>query len=233
METWIQQVLSSDQAGFTVLTAVLLLGVVSVFTCACNFSIIALVAGYSGTTSSAGKPKSVIWSGLFFLIGMIVSMSVIGAIIGFASELISNSFGNYWKIAAGLISIFFGLLSMDFLPFKMPGISIIPKTPKGGIISSIVFGLTIGGLTLACGSCCNPVFPIVLAVSFVKGSMIWGIMLMFTYAAGYGLTFSGILIAIGLGFGKASKSFNKFGTIMKYTGGIIMIVIGFYLLITI
>jgi cytochrome c-type biogenesis protein len=233
MEVWIQQVLNSDQAGFTVLSAIFLLGLISVFTCGCNFSIIALVAGYSGTTGAAGKSKTVIWNGIFFLIGMIVSMSVIGAIIGFASELISNSFGNYWKIAAGLISIFFGLLSMDFLPFKMPGISIIPKTPKAGIFSSILFGFTIGGLTLACSSCCNPVFPIVLAVSFVKGSVVWGTLLLFTYAIGYGLMFTLLLVGIGLGFGKASKSFNKFGTILKYAGGILMIVIGFYLLITI
>lgn len=233
MEVWVQQVLSSDQASFTVLMAVFLLGLVSLFTCGCNFSIIALLAGYSGTTGSAGKSKTVIWNGLFFLIGMIFSMSVIGAIIGFASELISNSFGNYWKIAAGLIAVFFGLMSMDLLPFKMPGISIIPKTPKAGFFPSMILGLTIGGLTLACSSCCNPVFPIVLAVSFVKGSMVWGMLLMFAYSIGYGLMFTALMIGIGLGFGKASKSFEKFGLVMKYVGGITMIVIGFYLLITV
>lgn len=232
MEAWIQQVLSSDQAGFTVLSAIFLLGLISVFTCGCNFSIIALVAGYSGTSGTSGKSKTVIWNGIFFLIGMIVSMSIIGAIIGFTSELISNSFGNYWKIAAGLISIFFGLLTMDLLPFKMPGISIIPKNPKEGILPSIIFGLTIGGLTFACSSCCNPVFPIILAVSFVKGSVIWGILLLTTYAVGYGLMFTLILVGIGLGIGKASKTFNKLAVIIKYVGGILMIAIGFYLLIT-
>lgn len=232
MEQWINHILSSDQAGITVMIAVFLLGLISVFACGCNFSIIGMVAGYSGTVGSTGRVKSVVWNGIFFLLGMIVSMSIIGGIIGFASELISESFGNYWKIAAGLISIFFGLFSMDLLPFKLPGISINPVKKKDGIFASILFGLTIGGLTLACSSCCNPVFPIIMAVSFVKGSVVWGVLLLFAYALGYGITFAAIIIGIGLGFGKTSKSFSKFGKVLKYVGGILMIAIGFYLLIT-
>lgn len=233
MEEWIQNVLSTDQAGYTVLSAVFLFGLISVFTCGCNFSIIAIVAGYSGTIGSSGKPKVVVLTGLLFFIGMILSMAVIGAIIGYASELISVSFGNYWKIAAGLISIFFGLFTMDLLPFKMPGMNISPTSPKSGIFSSVIFGLTIGGLTLASSTCCNPVFPIVMAVSFVKGSVIWGILLMIAYALGYGLTFTAIIIGAGLGFGKSSRTFEKLGIVLKYAGGIIMILVGFYLLITV
>jgi len=233
MEEWIGQVLNSDQAGFTVLAAVFLLGFIGVFTCGCNYSIIGIVAGYSGTVGSTGKTKAVVWGGIFFLLGMIISMSVIGGIIGYASELISDSFGNYWKIAAGLISIFFGLFSMDLLPFKMPAISINPIKGKNNVFSSMIFGLTVGGLTLACSSCCNPVFPIILAVSFVKGSFIWGILMLFAYALGYGLTFAAIIIGIGVGLGKTSKTFSTLGIIIKYAGGIIMIAIGFYLLITV
>lgn len=233
MEEWINNILSSDQAGITVLIAVFLLGLISVFTCGCNFSVIGIVAGYSGTVGSSGRTKGVIWNGIFFLIGMILSMSVIGGIIGYTSELISDSFGNYWKIAAGLISIFFGLFSMDLLPFKMPGISMNSSNRKGGIVSSAIFGLTVGGLLFACSSCCNPVFPIIVAVSFVKGSTIWGVLMLFSYSLGYGITFATIIISIGLGFGKTSKSFSKFGTFMKYAGGIAMIVLGFYFLITI
>ena len=233
MKIWIQHILSSDQAGFTVLFAVFLLGLISLFTCACNFSIIGLVAGYSGSTGSSLKLRTAIWNGLSFLIGIVTSMSVIGAIIGYASELISISFGNYWKIAAGLISIFFGLLSIDFLPFKIPEFTFSPKKNSFGIFSSFVFGLTIGGLTLALSTCCNPIFPILLAVSFVKGSTVWGVLLLSSYATGYGLMFSLIYVGISLGFGKATKAFSKVGTIIKYAGGVTMLIIGFYLLLTI
>ncbi len=233
METWIQQILSADHAGFTVLIAVFFLGIISVFTCVCNFSIIAVVAGYSGTIGASGKTKVVIWNSLLFFTGMLISMSVIGGIIGYASELISASFGNYWKIAAGIVSVFFGLFTLDLIPFKIPNITISRSGNHQGIFSSVVFGLTIGGLTLATGACCNPVLPVILAVSFVKGSFVWGVMLLFVYALGYGIAFTTIMMGIGLGFGKTSHIFAKFGTVLKYVGGIIMLVVGFYLLLTV
>lgn len=232
MEEWIQNVLSSDQAGITVLAAVFLFGILSVFSCGCNFTLIGMAAGYSGSLGSTGRTRAIIMNGVFFLVGMIISMAAIGAIIGYASELINLSFGKYWRIAAGVVSIFFGLLTMEVLPFKLPGITINPSSKKGGTLSSIIFGLTVGGLTLACSGCCNPVFPIIVAVSFVKGSTLWGILLMLAYALGYGLTFALIIIGVGLGFGKTSKTFKTFGNVLKYGGGILMIAIGFYLLIT-
>ncbi len=233
MEEWIQQVLASEQAGITVLAAVFLLGIFSVFTCGCNISILGMVAGYSGSLASEGKSKAVIWSGIYFLLGLVISMSVIGGLVGYASELISDSFGVYWKIAAGILSVFFGLWTMDMLPFKIPGIKIKMTNRKSGTLSSIIFGLTVGGLTLACSSCCNPVFPIILAASFVKGSFIWGILLLFMYALGYGLTFAIIIVGVGLGFGTTSKNFAKFSKVLRIAGGLLMIIIGFYLLLTI
>lgn len=233
MEEWIQQILASEQAGITVLAAVFLLGVISVFTCGCNVSILGMVAGYSGSLAAESRSRAIIWSGIYFLLGMVISMSVIGGLVGYASELISVSFGVYWKIAAGVISVFFGLWTMELLPFKIPGIKINTTGRRPGTFSSIIFGLTIGGLTLACSSCCNPVFPIVLAVSFVKGSFIWGILLLFMYALGYGLTFAVIIVGVGLGFGKTSKNFTKFAKGLKIAGGLLMIIIGFYLLLTI
>jgi cytochrome c-type biogenesis protein len=233
MEEWIQQVLASEQAGITVLAAVFLLGIISVFTCGCNVSILGIVVGYSGSLASEGRSKKIIWSGIYFLLGMIVSMSVIGGLVGYASELISDSFGVYWKVAAGIISVFFGLWTMDLLPFKMPGVKVNTANRRSGRFSSLIFGLTIGGLTLACSTCCNPVFPIVLAASFVKGSFIWGILLLFMYALGYGLTFAIIIVGVGLGFGTTSRNFAKFAKALKIAGGLLMIFIGFFLLLTI
>lgn len=230
---WIQQVLNSDQGGITVVFAVFLLGVVGVLSCGCNFAIIGIIAGYSGTLGSTGKTKAVILSGIFFLLGTIISMALIGGIIGYASEIISDSFGNYWKAAAGLISILFGLYALGLTPFKIPALNINSGKSKDSIFSSILFGLTIGGLATAFNSCCNPVFPIVLAATFIKGSMLWGILLLISFALGYGLPLTGAIIGIGLGLGKISKSLSRFGKIINYISGAILLVLGFYFLLTI
>lgn len=233
MEQWIQQALSSDQAGISILFAVFILGVVGVFSCGCNYAVIGTVVGYSGAVGVSGRTKNILWSSIFFLVGTILSMSIIGCIIGFAGEFVSISLGNYWKIAAGLISIVFGLYTIDIFPFKIPGLSINLQKKKSGVLSAILFGLAIGGVSSLCGLCCSPFMPVILAASFVKGSTLWGIMMLFSYALGYGITLAVAMIGIGLGLGKISKSLAGFANVLKYAAGLIMIAIGFYFLLTI
>jgi len=233
MEVWISHAMNSGQAGIAALIAVFLLGLIGVVSCGCNFAIIGIVAGYTGTIGSTGKTKAIIWSGIFFLLGNMISMAIIGGIIGYASNLISNSFGVYWKIFAGFVMIFFGLYSLDLLPFKIPSISINTKNKNGSVASAMIFGLTVGGLATAFNTCCNPVFPIVLAATFVKGNVLWGILLLLAFALGYGLPLAAGMIGIGLGFGKISKTTTIIGKVIKYAGGIALLVIGFYFLFTI
>ncbi|MEI7896691.1 MAG: cytochrome c biogenesis protein CcdA [bacterium] len=233
MSTWINEVLTSDHASVMVLIAVFVMGIISVVTCGCNFAIIGAVAGYSGASNSTAKTSSVFIRGFSFLAGTVISMAVIGSLFGYAGQFISNSLGSYWKIAAGLIAILFGLFSMDLLPFKLPGITIKKRESKENIFSAILFGLAIGGLSSALNSCCNPLFPVILAASFVKSSAVWGLMMLTFFALGYGLPLAAMIVGLSLGLGKVSKTLTTVGTVVKYAGGIALVVLGFYFLVTI
>jgi len=233
MNTWIQHVLSNEHASVFALIAVLLLGILSVFTCACNFAIIGVVAGYSGASQESTKTRIVIWKGIAFLVGTVVAMSVIGALFGFAGKWISASLGHYWKIAAGLIAILFGLYSMDLVPFRLPGISIGKREADLTIGSAILMGLAVGGLSAACNTCCNPFFAVILAASFVKGSALWGFLMLLFFALGFGIPLTAMILGIGLGLGKISGVLTSAVKIIKYIGGIALVILGFYLLSTI
>jgi cytochrome c biogenesis protein CcdA len=233
MNTWINQVLSNEHATVMVLIAVFLMGMISVVTCGCNIAIIGVVAGYSGASSTTRKTKTLIWKGLAFLLGTIISMAVIGAMFGYAGKWISDSLGNYWKIAAGLIAILFGLSSMELVPFKLPGISIKANDSQQNIFTAIIFGIAVGGLSAACNSCCNPFFPVILAASFLKGSAVWGFMMLTAFALGFGLPLAAMIIGVSVGLGKISKTLSIIVTIVKYIGGITLVALGFYLLISI
>ena len=104
---------------------------------------------------------------------------------------------------------------------------------KPGIFSAILFGLAIGGLSTAFNSCCNPIFPIILAASFVKGSMLWGLLMLTVFALGYALPLALGMVGLKLGLEKMSAGISKVGRAVQYTGGILLIIMGFYLLITI
>jgi cytochrome c biogenesis protein CcdA len=233
MNTWINELLSNEHATLMILVAVFLMGMISVVTCGCNFAIIGVVAGYTGATSSSGKTSTVLLRGFSFLIGTILSMALIGSLFGYAGELINNSLGNYWKLAAGLIAILFGLYTMELVPFKLPGISVKTSNSGQNIFYAVLFGLTVGGLSAALNSCCNPIFPVILAASFVKGSAAWGLMMLTSFALGYGIPLTIMIVGVTLGLGKISRTLSLIGTIVKYIGGITLVVLGFYLLITI
>jgi cytochrome c biogenesis protein CcdA len=47
---------------------------------------------------------------------------------------------------------------------------------------------------------------------------------------GYGATLAAGMLGIGLGVGKLSKWLNKSAVVIKYVGGITLIVLGFYLI---
>ncbi|MFZ4520860.1 MAG: cytochrome c biogenesis CcdA family protein [Bacteroidales bacterium] len=233
MTTWINELLSSEHPSAMVLVAVFVMGMVSVVTCACNFAVIGVVAGYSGASSQETRTRTVIFRGLAFLIGGVISMGVIGTLFGYAGQWISDSFGNYWRIAAGVIAIFFGLYSMDLVPFKLPGLTLKPSQSGQNIFSAILFGLAVGGLSTALSSCCNPLFPVILAASFVKGSALWGLMMLTSFSLGYGLPLASMMVGLSLGIGKVSKTLTTVGTIVKYVGGISLVLLGFYFLLTI
>jgi len=169
---------------------------------------------------------------LFFLIGTVVAMSALGCIIGFAGEFISASLGSYWKIIAGIILILFGAYILDIVPFKIPGMSFNFQSKKSGIAGAILFGFVVGSLTSLGTLCCNPIFPIVVAASLVTGSMLWGFILLLTYSLGFGAMLAAAMLGIGLGIGKMSKWLSKSTVVIKYAGGITLIVLGFYLILT-
>ena len=231
MQEWINHMLNSDHLSFSVVAASFLLGVIGSVTSCCNFAIIGAVAGYS-TSLGVEKKTRLVWiSGIAFLLGTVISMAIVGALMGYASDVMSDSMGTWWKLAAGLLAIFFGLATLNLLPFKIPSVSFSGK-PGGGMFSALLFGLVVGGISVASNSCCNPVFPIILGASFLKGSIIWGILFLVSFGIGYGLPMAAAMIGLGIGVGKVSNTFNKISKWIKYFAGSLLIAVGFYFLFT-
>ena len=232
MQEWVNSVLISEQIGIIVIIAVFLLGIISVFTCASNLAVLGSVAGYTGTLGVTSKIKPIIISSIFFLLGVVISMSAIGCLIGYAGNIVSASLGNYWKIGAGVILIFFGVYTLDILPFKIPIVSLNLQKQRTGIIGAILFGITIGGFTALSNICCNPIYPIVMAAIFVKGNTVWGLFMLFFYSLGYAGLLAAAMLGAGLGLNKISKLFSKFTVFIKYASGITLIAFGFNFLIS-
>jgi cytochrome c biogenesis protein CcdA len=233
METWIRSLMESGQPGILTLLAVFFLGMTGVVTCPCNYALFAVVAGYSGSLPGEQRNKKALPGGIAFLAGAVISMAIMGALLGYAGRWMSTASGSWWKIATGSICIVFGLLSMDFLPFRIPAIKVGKGEPKPGILPAILFGLTVGGVSTAFNSCCNPLFPVILAASFISGSTLWGLLMLSIFALGFALPLALGFTGIRWGLGKLAGPVGRFSKVIPYVGGGILVIMGFYFLLTI
>jgi len=221
------QLVSSQPLG---LVFAMLLGTVSAAasTC-CTLPALGLVAGYSGTQNQ-GNRKDIIKSAILFMIGTIVSLMIIGAISGFVGQVAQSTLGRYWKIFAGVIAVILGLASLKLLPFNISFGKFSPTKRELGPIGQIITGIALGGIVAVSSLPCNPGIFIVMGAAILQGAVLWAICLLGFYAIGFALPLGLLMLGISLGnFTLASKGMDK---AMRWISGGILIVIGFYFLLT-
>jgi cytochrome c biogenesis protein CcdA len=234
MTEWIENVLSSPTPSLAVLPAALLLGVLGAVTsCGCNLAVIGAVAGFSGSLSDSRNRKPIILGGLFFMLGTILALGILGAVTGLVGKFVGASLGRYWKLIAGLIMVFFGLASLDFLPFSLPSFGFRGESARRGLIGSAVYGLAVGGGTTACSVFCNPLLPVALGYTTLQGGTAWGAAVLGVFALGYSLPLAAGLVGLGLGLGKIRDVAQKAAPVIRIVAGVLLIGVGFYLLLTI
>ena len=112
-------VFNSSEYGLIVLPAAILLGLAASISSCCNVAVVGAITGFSGSRENTGR-KTVIVTGLSFMIGTVLALAALGAVAGFVSQVAATSMGKYWQVFAGLAAVFFGLISFGLAPFTMP-----------------------------------------------------------------------------------------------------------------
>ena len=220
-----------DQTGFgpATLPLAFLLGILSAFASACcTLPILGAIVGYSGTRKEK-KRGTLLLSALFFMLGTIIALVILGSVAGFIGQAAQSSMGKYWKIFAGIIAILAGIATLDLLPYKLPEIKTgWISAHSSGHLGTALFGLVIGGGIGVCSLPCNPGIFIILGVAVLQGYTFWAMAIIAMYAVGFSLPLTAIVI--GVSFGKTMVTVKSAEKIIRITGGIILIVAGFYFL---
>ena len=157
MQEWINQIFSAPEFGLMVLPAGLLLGLITSFAClGCSAPLIAAVIGYAGSREGEQRRDIFVIAG-FFMLGTVLALSAAGWAVGVVSQSVGSTFGLYGKILIAVITIFFGFVALNLLPFRLPSIDpVIGKLPPG-ILGASIFGLAVGGVSIAYTmGCCGP-----------------------------------------------------------------------------
>jgi cytochrome c biogenesis protein CcdA len=188
-----------------------------------------VLVGYSGSQSDENQ-NIVFKKTMFFILGIVVSMMIIGGIAGFVGQVAQRSLGRYWVIFAGIALIFLGLATLKFLPFRLSFGRFDGIKKRLEMSGAIFAGLALGGVVVASSICCNPAIFIVVGVAVLQGQEVWAVLLLGMFAIGFSLPLGAISLGISLGKARfIPKSADKI--VIWFAGGI-QLIVGFYFLIT-
>ncbi len=222
----LQQV-STEPLG---LVFALLLGLVSAASSACcTIPALGILIGYSGAQMNDNR-KMAVKSALYFTIGTILSLMILGGVAGFVGQMAQSNLGRYWKIFAGLLAMFFGLATLDLLPFKLSFGNIGGMTRRVGQFGAALAGLVLGGIVAVSSLPCNPGIFIVIGAAVLQGKVIWATMILAMFAIGFSIPLGAVLL--GVSMSRVSLAAKGAESVMRWISGSILLIAGLYLLYT-
>jgi len=225
--TDILQEVASQPLG---LVFALVLGVVSAATSACcTLPALGILVGYSGAQANDTR-KAAVKKALFFTLGTIVSLMIIGGIAGFVGQVAQNSLGRYWKVFAGVVAVFLGLAALKLLPFKLSLGKFESVGNRLGRTGAVLAGLILGGIVAASSLPCNPGIFIVIGAAILQGEVIWAALMLAMFAIGFSLPLGAVLLGVSLS--KISLAAKGADAAIRWVAGGVLVIAGFYFLVT-
>ncbi|MEW6100704.1 MAG: cytochrome c biogenesis protein CcdA [Candidatus Omnitrophota bacterium] len=192
----------------------------------CIYPLIPITAGYIGATSSGSKIKGFLLS-IVYVSGVAVTYSLLGVV----AALTGGFFGRIsalpvTNIIVGAVVLFFGLSMLEVFTITLPNIIRLPVLKKQNYFSTFLLGLSSGFLV---SPCLISVLGPILAYIATKQNVVYGAILLFSFAYGMGLlliligTFSALLVNL-------PKS-GKWLTLLKRFYALIIIGVGIYFIV--
>jgi cytochrome c-type biogenesis protein len=192
----------------------------------CVLASIPLAIGFVGGYA-AGRSKSyALLLALFLFLGIAVAFTVLGIVASLAGTLFGTT-SKFWPILIVVVCVVMGIQILFFPTFEIP----MPRsfTPKaGGIVGAFLLGALTGVIATPCAM---PVLAVVLTYVASKGNVLYGGLLLFTYALGHSV----LVLAAGSSMGVAeamvnSKGLKKASTILKKASGVLLLLVAAYFL---
>ncbi len=188
----------------------------------CVLATIPLVVGFVGGYAAESRKKAFFYS-LAYIIGLSLTFTIFGA----AAALLGTMFGTvggWWYMAVGAVAVAMGLHMLDIYELRLP---VFPqfRPKRGGIAGAFLLGLFFGVVS---SPCATPVLVVILSFAALQGNILYGSLLLFTYALGHCLlmlaagTFTGFVESFASARGVTNVSLwgkRVSGVVIALAGG--------------
>ena len=157
---------------------------------------------------------------------MAITFTVLGAVVSLFGRFMQG-IGGLWYILLGILMVLMALQTMEVITIIKPT-NLQSKNTKKGYIGALLSGI-LGGIFSS--PCSTPVLIALLALVSQSGNILWGIFLLLLYSIGNSI----LVVILGTSVGTAKKiaqseKYGEFSNILKYFMGIIILLIGLYML---
>lgn len=200
-----------------------LAGIVSSFS-PCILSTLPLVIGYVGEAGAKDKKTAFKYS-LFFSIGVVVTFTALGVTFSLLGRFM-NITGKWWYLVLGVIMLLVGLQLLGVIgnhdkACKMPN-------RRKGFWGAFFLGILGGALSSPCST---PILAAILAFVAQKGNVTLGALMLLLYSIGHSvlIIIAGTSVGLVQQLSMSNKSMEA-GRILKTVLGILVIIMGLYLL---
>lgn len=194
-----------------------------------------VVIGFVGGLSDSKKKAFMLT--FAFVCGMALSFTLLGILLGLMGGVAAGmvKFSRYFYYLMGVAVIFAGIRLAGLADFKyLDGLifkkisSFIPQPRQGGMIGAFLFGFIFALFEAPTCPACGPILFFLAGLTLMKGKVLYGILLFFTYALGQGLPI--LLVGSLAGMLKyIHPKTEKIEAAVGLVGGNILILMGLYL----
>jgi len=193
-------------------------GIVASAVCPCTLPVGLGVAGAVGTSETRSR-KSGFAIAVAFFGGIVVNLTLLGALAGRLGMVLTDSFGRYWTLAMAIIS----LLAAG-VAFWGPRLNIdtLMALRKPGCVGAFGYGFL-----FSLGTSAAPLL-VLLTIAAGQSSMGYGVLLSFAFGVGRGLPF--LLVGAFAGTLLRFARISLWRRSIQYASGSALLLVGAYYL---
>lgn len=192
----------------------------------CVLASIPLAIGFVGGYAKGRSKGYALLLAFFLFLGIAATFTVLGMIAGLAGTMFGTT-SKFWPWVIVVVCLAMGVQILVFPNFEIP----MPRgiTPKAsGIVGAFIVGALTGVIATPCAM---PILVVVLSYVASQGNVVYGGVLLFTYALGHSV----LVLAAGTSMGLAeamvsSKGLQKASNILKKASGVLILLVAAYFL---
>jgi cytochrome c-type biogenesis protein len=182
---------------FLALGLSLLAGILASAVCPCTLPVGLGMASVAGASETESKRRGLKVASAFFA-GIVINLTLLGALSGRLGELVTESFGRYWALAMAILS-----LAAALVAFWGPRLRVrqLEALRKPGLAGAFAYGFV-----FSLGTSVAPLL-LLLTVAAANGRAGHGVLLAFTFGLGRGLPFlaAGLIASAVTGFARLGR----------------------------